>query len=373
MSAAAHSSQPSQHGQHAPRVVLVTGAAGFIGANAVAWLLREQPQVTVISFDALTYAAHPESLAMATRGHEGRHHFVRGDVRDAAAMAAVIAGGLRDASGRLTPVPDTLWHLAAETHVDRSILDPGIFVDTNVNGTMRVLEAVRAARDAGRAMRLVHVSTDEVYGSLEPTEAPFTEERPLTPSSPYAASKAAADLLVQGWARTFQLDAVITRCSNNYGPFQFPEKLIPLMITRGLAGMLLPVYGDGKQVRDWLHVNDHVAALWAVTCATAAGGRVFNIGASGERENIVIVHGILEALGRDRSQVTHVRDRPAHDRRYAMDATRLRAETAWQPRVDFGDGLAATVHCYPDHVSWWRALQGEAARATDALYLAPRT
>ena len=358
---------------HAPQVVLVTGAAGFIGANAVAWLLREQPQVTVISFDALTYAAHPESLAMATRGHEGRHHFVRGDVRDAAAIAAVLAGGVRDATGRLTPRPDTLWHLAAETHVDRSILDPAVFVDTNVHGTMRVLEGVRTARDAGHPIRLVHVSTDEVYGSLAPDEPPFTESRPLAPSSPYAASKAASDLLVEGWARTFALDAVITRCSNNYGPFQFPEKLIPLMITRGLAGMLLPVYGDGKQVRDWLHVDDHVSALWAVTCVPAADAKVFNIGASGERENIAVVQGILDALGRDRSLVTHVRDRPAHDRRYAMDATRLRTETAWRPRVEFAAGLAATVQWYLANEPWWRAVQGEASRAADALYLAPKS
>ena len=358
---------------HSPRVVLVTGAAGFLGANAVAWLLREQPQVTVISYDALTYAAHPESLAMATRGHEGRHHFVRGDVRDAAGIAAVLAGGVRDATGRITPRPDTLWHLAAETHVDRSILDPGVFVDTNVLGTMRVLEGVRAARDAGHAIRLVHVSTDEVYGSLLPDEAPFTESRPLAPSSPYASSKAAADLLVEGWARTFGLDAVITRCSNNYGPFQFPEKLIPLMITRGLAGMLLPVYGDGRQVRDWLHVDDHVSALWAVTGAPVAEARVFNIGASGECENIQVVQGILEALGRDRSLVTHVRDRPAHDRRYAMDATRLRTETGWRPRVGFAAGLAATVQWYLANEPWWRAVQGEASRAADALYLAPKS
>jgi dTDP-glucose 4,6-dehydratase len=273
----------------------------------------------------------------------------------------------------LTPPIDTVWHLAAETHVDRSILDPAVFVDTNVHGTLRVLEAVRAARDAGRAIRLVHVSTDEVYGSLAPDEAPFTEARPLAPSSPYAASKAASDLLVQGWAHTFGLDAVITRCSNNYGPFQFPEKLIPLMITRGLSGMLLPVYGDGRQVRDWLHVDDHVAALWAVTCSTAADARVFNIGASGERENLAVVQRILAALGRDHSQVTHVRDRPAHDRRYAMDATRLRSETGWAPRVPFEQGLAATVQWYLANEAWWRAVQGEAARATDALYLAPKS
>lgn len=355
--------------ESSPRVVLVTGAAGFIGANAVAWLLREQSHVRVISFDAMTYAAHPNSLAMATRGHASRHHFVRGDVRDGASLAAVLAGGVADGDGRATPRPDVVWHLAAETHVDRSILDPRVFVDSNVNGTMRVLEAIRAARDAGHAVRYVHVSTDEVYGALTADEAPFTEDHALAPSSPYAASKAASDLLVQAWAKSFELDAVITRCSNNYGPFQFPEKLIPLMVTRALAGASLPVYGDGRQVRDWLHADDHVAALWAVTQSNASGGRVFNIGASAERENLAIVHGILDALGRDRSLVTHVRDRPAHDRRYAMDATRLRAETGWTPRVSFEQGLAATVQWYVANEPWWRAVECESSRAAEALYL----
>lgn len=352
-----------------PRCVLVTGAAGFIGTNTVAWLLREQPDVTVISYDAFTYAAHPESLAMVTRGQEARHFLLRADVRDADALAAVLGGRAVDAAGRAVPGPDTLWHLAAETHVDRSILGPAAFVDTNVTGTLRVLEALRAARDAGRPVRLLHVGTDEVYGALAPDEAAFTEERSLAPSSPYAASKAAADLLVQAWARTYALDAVITRCSNNYGPFQFPEKLIPLMITRALAGEPLPVYGDGRQVRDWLHADDHAAALWAVSTSTATAGRVFNIGAAGERENIAVVREILAALGRDASFITHVRDRPAHDRRYAMDATRLRQETAWTPRVDFAKGLRATVAWYVAQEPWWRAVQGEARRAADALYL----
>lgn len=354
-----------------PRCLLLTGAAGFIGANTVAWLLREQPDVTVISYDAFTYAAHPESLAMVTRDQAARHFLLRADVRDAAALAAVLGGTAVDARGRRIPVPDTIWHLAAETHVDRSILAPGTFVDTNVTGTLRVLEALRAARDAGRALRLLHVGTDEVYGALAPGEAAFTEERPLAPSSPYAASKAAADLLVQAWARTYALDAIITRCSNNYGPFQFPEKLIPLMVTRALAGEPLPVYGDGRQVRDWLHVDDHAAALWAVSTSAASAGRVFNVGSAGERENLDVVRAILAALGRDDSLITHVRDRPAHDRRYAMDATRLRAETGWTPRVAFDEGLRATVGWYVEHESWWRAVQGEARRAADALYLSP--
>lgn len=355
-----------------PQVVMVTGAAGFIGSNAVAWLLRANPTLRVVSYDALTYAAHPESLTMATAGAEERHHFLHADVRDGATLESVLAGRGVDGVGRAVPAPDVVWHLAAESHVDRSILGPSAFVDTNVTGTLRLLEALRAARDAGRPVRLVHVGTDEVYGSLEPGEPSFTESRQLAPSSPYAASKAGADLLVQAWARTYGLEAVVTRCSNNYGPFQFPEKLIPLMITRALAGAPLPVYGDGKQVRDWLHVDDHVAALWAVTLGRAFDGRVYNIGADGERENLTVVQAILAALDRPASQVTHVRDRPAHDRRYAMDATRLRAETSWRPRVGFEEGLAATVAWYLEHEGWWRAVQDEAARAARALYLEPK-
>ena len=311
-----------------PRVILVTGAAGFIGANAVSWLLREHPHVHVVAYDAMTYSAHPQSLAMASYGASARFSFIRGDVRDGAVFATVLNGGAHDAQGKAIPAADTVWHLAAESHVDRSILGPSVFVDTNVVGTQRVLEAVRAARDAGRAIRYVHISTDEVYGSLEPGEAPFTEAHPLEPSSPYAASKAASDLLVQAWARTYGLDAVITRCSNNYGPFQFPEKLIPLMIVRALAHEPLPVYGDGMQVRDWLYVEDHVSALWAVTRSGIADGRVFNIGAQGERPNLEVVRGILRALDRPETLITHVTDRPAHDRRYAMDASALRAAVA---------------------------------------------
>jgi dTDP-glucose 4,6-dehydratase len=352
-----------------PGTILITGGAGFIGTNAVGWLLRTRPDVQVVVLDAMTYAAHPDSLPMVAKGHEGRLFVLRGDVRDATAVADCLNGRARDGAGRIAPPCDVIWHMAAESHVDRSILGPTDFVDTNVMGTLRLLEAVRALRDAGRSIRFVHVSTDEVYGSLAPNEPAFTEERSLSPSSPYAASKAASDLLVQGWATTFALDAVITRCSNNYGPFQFPEKLIPLMITRALAGAPLPVYGDGKQVRDWLHVDDHVSALWAVTRSAASAARVFNIGASGERENLSVVCGILAALGKDESLIAYVRDRPAHDRRYAMDASRLRAETGWAPQVSFADGIAATVRWYVEHDAWWRAVQGESQRAADALYL----
>ncbi len=366
-------STPPRTARAAPGVLLITGAAGFIGTNAVAWLLRERPGLVIVSYDAMTYAAHPESLPMVTAGATGRHYFVQGDVRDAGLLASVLTGNARDASGRAIPAADAIWHLAAESHVDRSILGPEAFVQTNVLGTERLLDAIRHA-NAGRPqpLRLVHVGTDEVYGSLAPGDAPFTETRALAPSSPYAASKAAADLLVQAWARTYGLDAVVTRCSNNYGPFQFPEKLLPLMVTRALAGQPLPVYGDGRQVRDWLHAEDHASALWAVMQRGAGDGTVYHIGAEGERENLAIVRAVLRALGKDESLITHVRDRPAHDRRYAMDAGRLRAETGWQPRIALDAGLAATIAWYVEHEPWWRAVQGESAVAADALYLGAR-
>jgi dTDP-glucose 4,6-dehydratase len=357
----------------APKVVMLTGAAGFIGANAVAWLHREQPHIRVVSFDALTYAAHPQTLPMVTAGHESRHFFVRGDVRDGELLAKVLRGDAKTAHGATVPAPDAIWHLAAESHVDRSILGPEAFVDTNIVGTARLLEAVRAARDAGRAIRFVQVSTDEVYGALTPDETAFDESRALAPTSPYAASKAAADQLVQAWARTYGLDAIITRCSNNYGPFQFPEKLIPLMITRALGDEPLPVYGDGRQVRDWLHADDHAAALWAVTTRVAANarGEVFHVGAEGERENLYVVRAVLAALGKPESLIAHVTDRPAHDRRYAMDATRLRRETGWAPRIPFDEGLARTIAWYVDNEAWWRSVSAESRKATEALYLPP--
>ncbi|MBA3853216.1 MAG: dTDP-glucose 4,6-dehydratase [Gemmatimonas sp.] len=350
-------------------MVLVTGGAGFIGANAVAWLLREHPQVQVVAYDAMTYAAHPQSLAMAARGAESRFFFVRGDVRDGDVFANVLRGTARDAQGRAIPMADTVWHMAAESHVDRSIRGPGVFVDTNVVGTQRVLDAIREAADAGRRVRYVHVSTDEVYGSLAPGDAPFTETHPLEPSSPYSASKAASDLLAQAWARSYGLDVVVTRCSNNYGPFQFPEKLIPLMVVRAMAQQPLPVYGDGQQVRDWLYVEDHVSALWAVTLSGIAGGQVFNIGARCELTNLDVVRAILRALDRPESLIQHVQDRPAHDRRYAMDSSALRLATGWEARVPFAHGLEATIRWYRAHAAWWKAVLPESQRMAEAMYL----
>lgn len=352
--------------------ILVTGAAGFIGSNAVRWLLNTHHELRVVAYDAMTYAAHPQSLALAARGAESRMHFIRGDVRDGDVLSAVLNGRAQDASGRSIPAADVVWHLAAESHVDRSILGPAVFVDTNVVGTQRVLEAVRSAQDGGRRVRLLHVSTDEVYGSLSADAPPFTETHPLEPSSPYSASKAAADLLVQAWARTYGIDAVITRCSNNYGPFQFPEKLIPLMIVRALANEPLPVYGDGLQVRDWLHVEDHCSALWAASSSDAHEGQVFNIGAQGERTNIDVVRTVLRILDKPESLISHVRDRPAHDRRYAMDASSLRSMTRWRPHISFEDGLSSTVRWYLDNQAWWRAVHTESQRAAESLYLRPR-
>lgn len=349
-----------------PQVLMITGAAGFIGSNAVQWLLRAQPSLTIIAYDALTYAAHPDSLATVTRGAESRVHFIRGDVRDAALLQAVLRGDATDASGRRVPPPDHIWHLAAETHVDRSLLDPAAFVDTNVRGTLVLLEALRGA---GRRLPLLHVSTDEVYGALGPDEPPATESRALAPSSPYAASKAAADQLVRAWVRSYGLSATISRCANTYGPFQFPEKLIPLMATRALDARPLPLFGDGRQRRDWLFVDDHVAALWALSSQGRRDGSVYHIAGSGELENRAVVDAIVSELGADPALLRAVRDRPAHDRRYALDDSRLRRETGWRPRTSFAEGLARTLAWYREHERWWRPLQAEAQRATEALYL----
>ncbi len=322
--------------------VLVTGGCGFIGSNLVRWLLRERPAWRVTSLDKLTYAGNAENLADLR--DEPRHRFVRGDICDGDLVHHLFEEGRFEA----------VMHLAAESHVDRSIHTPSVFVETNVGGTQVLLEAARAAG----GVRFLHVSTDEVYGSLGPTGL-FTEDSPLAPSSPYSASKAGSDLLALAYARTFGLPVVVTRCSNNYGPYQFPEKLIPLMIANALRDQPLPVYGDGRNVRDWIHVEDHCAGL----CAALERGRpgeVFNLGGSSERQNLDIVHGILDLLGKPRSLVRFVADRPGHDRRYAIDAAKARRELGWAPRHRFEDGLGATVAWYREHRGWWeRILSGE--------------
>ncbi len=318
--------------------VLVTGAAGFIGSNLVRLLLSERPGWRVVVLDKLTDAGNAESLA-DLQGNP-RYRFVRGDVCNGELLAEVWR----------TERIEAVLHLAAESHVDRSILAPSVFIDTNVRGTQVLLEAARELSVA----RFVHVSTDEVYGSLGPTGL-FTEESPLAPSSPYSASKAASDLLALSYAHTFGLPVVVTRCSNNYGPYQFPEKLIPLMVANALRDEPLPVYGDGMNVRDWIHVEDHCRGLLAAL-ESGEDGEVYNFGASSERHNLDIVKRVLSLLGKPESLIRFVKDRPGHDRRYAIDASKAHARLGWAPRRTFEDGLAETVRWYMDHRGWWERI-----------------
>jgi dTDP-glucose 4,6-dehydratase len=324
--------------------VLVTGGAGFIGSNFVLGLRAGRPDVHIVNVDLLTYAGNLENLAALE--DDAGHVFVRADVADRKAMDAVFAEHR----------PELVIHFAAESHVDRSILDATPFVRNNVLGTQVLLDLARAHGVA----RHVQVSTDEVYGTLGPTGA-FREDTPLAPNSPYAASKAAADLLVRAAGKTHGLDVVITRCSNNYGPYQFPEKLIPLMIANALEGKPLPVYGDGQQVRDWLHVEDHCSAIWTVA-ERARPGAVYNIGGNAERANLDVVRLILKELGRGEDGIRYVTDRPGHDRRYAMDAGRIRADLGWEPRQRFEAGLPATIRWYLEHRDWWERVRSGAYR-----------
>jgi dTDP-glucose 4,6-dehydratase len=322
--------------------VLVTGGAGFIGSNLVRLLLAERPEWRVVNLDKLTYAGNAENLA--DLAGNPRYRFVRGDICD---------GGL---VGRLFEEEriEAVMHLAAESHVDRSILSPSAFIETNVSGTQVLLDAARQRS----VRRFLHVSTDEVYGSLGPTGL-FTEESPLAPSSPYSASKASSDLVALAYWHTFGLPVVVTRCSNNYGPYQFPEKLIPLLIANAVRDLPLPVYGDGKNVRDWIQVEDHCRGLLAAL-ERGQPGQVYNLGASNERRNIDIVHQVLELLGKPVSLVQFVKDRPGHDRRYAIDPTKSRRELGWAPRHRFEEGLAATVAWYQANRPWWeRIISGE--------------
>ena len=321
------------------RTVLVTGGAGFIGSNLVRFLRRERPEWKVVNLDKLTYAGNAESVADLRQ--DPGHVFVRGDIANAELVEHLIRHHAVDA----------ILNLAAESHVDRSILGPGIFVETNVSGTQVLLEAARQAR----VKRFLQISTDEVYGSLG-ASGKFTEASTLRPSSPYSASKAAADLLVLAYGHTFGLDVVVTRCSNNYGPYQFPEKLIPLMIANALEGRRLPVYGDGLQVRDWIHVEDHCRALLAAL-EKGRGGEIYNIGSDNEWPNIQIVGRLLEILQKPRELIEHVKDRPGHDRRYAIDASKARAELGWSPHIAFPDGLKATVEWYQQNRGWWERVR----------------
>ena len=327
--------------------VLVTGGAGFIGSNLVRLLRRERPDWTVVNLDKLTYAGNAESLADLR--DDPKHVFVRGDIANAELVDYLLRQHQVDA----------ILNLAAESHVDRSILGPGIFVETNVSGTQVLLDCARQAK----VKRFVQISTDEVYGSLGAT-GKFSEESPLKPSSPYSASKTAADLLVLAYGHTFGLDVVVTRCSNNYGPYQFPEKLIPLMIANALEDKKLPVYGDGMQVRDWIHVEDHNRALLAAL-EKGKAGEVYNLGSDNEWPNIQIVSRLLEILGKGRELIEHVADRPGHDRRYAIDAGKAQAKLGWAPRIAFADGLKSTVDWYVQNRGWWERVRTGQYRAPD--------
>ncbi len=318
--------------------MIVTGAAGFIGSNFVRLLLRERPNTHVVALDALTYAGNLENLVDCERNP--RYSFVRGDICDAEVLTPIFERRL-----------DAVVNFAAESHVDRSILGAQEFVRTNVLGVQVLLDLSRRHE----VSRFVQVSTDEVYGSLGPTGL-FREDMPVDPSSPYSASKAAADLLVQASHKTFGLPTVITRCSNNYGPYQFPEKLIPLFVTNLLEDRKVPLYGDGLNVRDWIHVEDHCEGILAVL-ERAEPGTVYNLGGRQELPNIDIARRILAHLGKDESYIEYVKDRPGHDRRYAMDITRIGRDLGWKPRFDFDSGLAATVEWYRGNEDWWRRIK----------------
>ncbi len=317
--------------------LLVTGGAGFIGANFVRRRRARHPRERLVVFDALTYAGNLASL----EGVDG-HTFVRGDICDGAAVEA----SLRDHS------IDVVVHFAAESHVDRSILGPGAFVRTNVQGTATLLEKARAAG----VKRFLHVSTDEVYGDLGSDDPAFTENTPIQPRSPYSASKAGSDHLVRAWFETYKFPTLITRCSNNYGPYQFPEKLIPLMILNALSDTSLPVYGDGLNVRDWIHVEDHCDAIERVLEA-GREGEVYNVGGRSEKTNIEIVKSILKQLGKPESLIRYVADRPGHDRRYAIDDRKIERELGWTRARRFDEGLASTIAWYRANEPWWRAVK----------------
>ena len=342
-------------------MILVTGGAGFIGANFVLdWI--EAIGEPVVDLDALTYAGNLESLR--TLDGDARHVFVKGDIGDRALLDRLFAQHR----------PRAVVHFAAESHVDRSIHGPGAFIKTNVEGTFTLLEATRAywsvlEADAKTAFRFHHVSTDEVYGSLGKGDAPFTETHLYEPNSPYSASTAASDHLVRAWFHTYGLPVLTSNCSNNYGPYHFPEKLIPLMIVNALAGKPLPVYGDGQQIRDWLYVKDHCAAIRAVL-ARGTPGQTYNIGGWNEKPNIEIVQTVCALLDEMRPDpagsharlITYVTDRPGHDRRYAIDARKIERELGWKPAETFDTGIRKTVRWYLEHADWVARVQSGAYR-----------
>ena len=325
------------------KCVFVTGGAGFMGSNLIRFLHRELPGTIIVNYDALTYAGNLENL----RGLETseRYVFIKGDVCDGKKVAKVLEDWK----------PEVIFHLAAESHVDRSILDPSPFIRTNVEGTQVLLHAVLHTIPESR---FVYVSTDEVYGDAEPGEF-FTESSPIKPSSPYSASKAGGDLLTSAYVRTYGLNAVIVRPSNNYGPYQFPEKLIPLVITNALEDKPIPVYGDGLQERDWIFVEDACRGIY-LAGIKGEKGKAYNIGYGEPRPNLEVIKTVLDILGKPHSLITHVKDRPGHDRRYAMKIDRAKKELGWTPQVDFRTGMERTVKWYLENKEWWmRVKSGE--------------
>jgi len=323
--------------------ILATGCCGFIGTNFVRFILRERPNWNIVNLDALTYAGNIENL----KDLENNPHykFFKGDITNEQDIFA--AGDLLPAGK-----PDAIVHFAAESHVDNSIKNPGVFVRTNVEGTLNLLKYAKE-----KSIRHLQVSTDEVYGTLGSTGY-FTEDTPLAANSPYSASKAGADLLVRAWHETYKLDTVITRCSNNYGPYQFPEKLIPLAVTNLMQGKKIPVYGKGLNIRDWLHVEDHCRGI-LLALEKGESGRIYNIGGSNEWKNIDIAKELVKIMKMDETKIEFVTDRLGHDLRYAIDATRIRKELGWEPRYTFSTGLPETVKWYVENEAWWKPLKAK--------------
>jgi dTDP-glucose 4,6-dehydratase len=322
----------------------VTGGAGFIGSNFVRYMLRKYPTYSILNLDNLTYSGNLENLSDVLGN--ARHHFLKADICDPDAMLRALSEGV-----------DAVVHFAAESHVDRSILDGSVFVKTNVLGTHCLLAA---AHQAG-VRRFVHVSTDEVYGSA-PAEQKFREDAPLSPNSPYAASKAASDLLARAYFQTYRFPAIVTRCSNNFGAYQFPEKFIPLLISRAIEDQNIPIYGDGLQVRDWIFVEDHCRAL-DVILHGGREGEIYNIAAGNEWANLEIAGRILDLLHKPHSLLTHVQDRPGHDRRYSLDSTKLTRELGWEPETRFEQGLSTTIDWYLANAEWKTWIQNQAYRS----------
>jgi len=334
--------------------ILVTGGAGFIGSNFIHYMLEKHPDYRIICLDKLTYAGNLRNLESAL--NRENFHFIKGDICDRELVYRVFE----------EEKPDVVVNFAAESHVDRSIEDPEIFLKTNIIGTQVLMDACRKYG----IKRFHQVSTDEVYGDL-PLDRPdlkFTEKSPLKPSSPYSASKASADLLVMAYHRTHGLPVTISRCSNNYGPYQFPEKLIPLMIINAIHDRPLPVYGDGRNVRDWIHVKDHCEAIDLII-HEGKEGEIYNIGGENERSNIEVVKMILKELGKPESLIKFVKDRPGHDRRYALDITKMKEEFDWSPKISFEEGLRSTIKWYLENRNWWEEIiNGEYMKYYEKMY-----